>query len=422
LKDKIESDAVLRIAMITSEFPPKWGGVGNYSYFHGNILAQKGHKVTVYTREQNKIFKDHHKNLSIKYVKWLKLPLFFTTSMAKNAMKEIKSSEDDYDILQVQSNMALLQKEHYNWLKIPIISTLHGTWLGERSTVQYKHLSLNLASINDLSIKWFAFLLDKYEDYAIENSHAVVIGARSECKAVSQRGIKNRYDRVVRIQHGVDTESFHPDKKSDDYKQRFNIPDEKKVILHVGRLAARKGCAEVLISFKKVLKERSDVKLLIVGTGPLEKRLKKLAVKLNIEKDTIFTGTLPFNDIQMLYASSDIFLMHSYWEGFGMTNQEALASGMPVICTNVGGAPDIIKEGYNGYLVDVGDTDAMAKYSLKLLKDEDLFLQMRKNARKSMVDGFKWHDMVDNYLKLYEQILEDPKNTKGLPRIGKKCF
>jgi glycosyltransferase involved in cell wall biosynthesis len=408
--------------MITSEFPPKWGGVGNYSFFHANILAQKGHKVTVFTREQDKIFTDHHKNLTIVPVKWLKLPLFFTTSMAKNAMMEIKEHQDEFDILQVQSNMALLKKYHYSWLKIPIISTLHGTWLGERSTVYYKHLSLNLASVNDLAIKWFAFLLDKYEDYAIRYSHAVVIGARSECREVSQRGIKNKYDRVVRIQHGVDTGSFEPDKKSSNFKSRFGIPKDDSVILHLGRLAARKGVAEVLLSFERILKSRSNVKLLIIGTGPLEKKLKKMVVNLGIEDNTIFTGTLSFKDIQMLYASCDLFLMHSYWEGFGMTNQEALASGLPVICTNVGGAPDIITHGENGYLVDVGDVSGMAKYALKLLEDEEARLKMSKAARESMLMGFRWQDMVDTYLKLYEQVLEDPENTKGLPKIGKKCF
>ncbi len=408
--------------MITSEFPPKWGGVGNYSFFNANILAQKGHKVTVFTREQKEVFKDHHKNLKIVPVKWLKVPVFFTTSMAKHAMAEIKEREDEFDILHVQSNMALLQQYHYSFLKIPIVSTLHGTWRGERSTVQYKHLSLNIESINDLSIKWFSSMLDKYEDHAIKYSNAVVIGARSECKAVSQRGVKNIYNRVVRIQHGVDTESFDPSKKDPDYKKRFGIPKNHKVVLHVGRLAARKGVAEVLLSFKHILRSMSNVKLLIVGTGPLEKKLKRMAIELNIDKDTIFAGVVPFDELQMLYASADIFLMHSYWEGFGMTNQEALASGLPCICTNVGGAPDIINNGKNGYLVDVGDAKAMAKYSLKLLKDEEFRVKMSCSARNSMLSGFKWHDMVDAYLELYKQVLDDPKNEKGQPRVGKKCF
>lgn len=408
--------------MITSEFPPKWGGVGNYSFFNANILAQKGHEVTIFTRKQKEVFKDHHENLKIVHVKWLKVPIFFTTSMAKHAMNAIKNHENEFDLLHVQSNMALLQKYHYNMLKIPIVSTLHGTWVGERSTVYYKNMSLSLETINDLAIKWFAWMLDKYEDYAIKYSNAVVIGARSECREVSQRGIKNLYDRVVRIQHGVDTESFNPNKKDLNYKKRYGIPENYFVILHIGRLAARKGVAEVLMSFKKIKKARQNVKLIIVGTGPLEKKLKKLSRKLSITNDTIFTGTLPFNELQMLYASCDIFLMHSYWEGFGMTNQEALASGLPCICTNVGGAPDIIDEGVNGFLVNVGDTDKMAEFSIKLIDNEALRLRMSKAARESMLKGFKWHDMVDTYLKLYTQILDDPENKKDLPKVGKDCF
>lgn len=408
--------------MITSEFPPKWGGVGNYSFFQANILAQKGHEVTVFTRKQKEIYKDHHKNLAIIPVKWLKVPLFFTTSMAKHAINSIKAREDEFDLLQVEGNMALLQKYHYSFLKIPIVTTLHGTWVGERSTVQYKHLSLNVESINDLAIKWFAWLLDKYEDYSIKYSNAVVIGARSECKAVSQRGVKNQYNRVVRIPHGVDTESFHPKKKDLRYKDRYGISEKDKVILHIGRLAARKGVAEVLLSFKKVMEAMANTKLLIVGTGPLEKKLRKKAVALGIDNSTIFTGIVPFSDLQMLYASCDLFIMHSYWEGFGMTNQEALASGLPCICTNVGGAPDIITDGENGYLVEVGDVEKMAECSIKILDNDKLRAKMSNAARKSMLTGFKWHDMVDSYLELYRQVLEDPTNKKGLPRVGKICF
>ena len=88
----------------------------------------------------------------------------------------------------------------------------------------------------------------------------------------------------------------------------------------------------------------------------------------------------------------------------------------------MGGAPDIITHGENGYLVDVGDVDGMAKYSLKLLNNEKLRRKMSQAARDSMLNGFKWHDMVDSYLQLYNQVLEDPNNSKKLPRIGKICF
>jgi glycosyltransferase involved in cell wall biosynthesis len=88
----------------------------------------------------------------------------------------------------------------------------------------------------------------------------------------------------------------------------------------------------------------------------------------------------------------------------------------------VGGAPDIINHGENGYLVDVGDVAGMAKYALKLLDDDEARLKMSEAARESMLKGFRWQDMVDNYLKLYEQVLEDPENIKGLAKVGKKCF
>lgn len=412
----------LKIAMITSEFPPKWGGVGNYSFFHANIMAKKGHEVHIYTRDQAKKFTDHHKNLKIHYVPWMKIPVFFTTSFGKHAVEAFLSKEREFDILHVQSNMALLKLKHYDMIKIPIVSTLHGTWIGERSTVYYRNISTNLESINDLAIKWFSPFLDKYEDYAIERSNAVVIGAKSECRDVSQRGVKNRFDRIERIHHGVDTETFGPENADPDYKSKYNIPEDHQVILHVGRLAARKGVKEVLMSFRKVLDSYKKVKLVIVGIGPLMNKLLKLTRRLDLEKDVIFIGTVTFGDLVKFYASCDFFVMHSYWEGFGMTPQEALASGLPVVSSRAGGIPEFVKDDKTGYLVEVGDVEGMAKFMVKILKDPDLRNEMSKNARKLMVDEYDWGDMVDKYLKLYEHVLEDPKNQKELPRIGKKCF
>lgn len=408
--------------MITSEFPPKWGGVGNYSFFHANIMAQKGHEVHVYTRAQDKTFTDHHKNLKIQYVKWAKIPVFFTTSFGKNAIEAFLPNQRDYDILQVQSNMALIKLKHYDMVKIPIVSTLHGTWVGERSTVQYRNLSSNVESINDLAIKWFSRFLDKYEDYAIKYSNAVVIGALSECRDVSKRGVHNQYNRIERIHHGVDTKTFSPEKSDQAYKSKYKIPEDYQVILHVGRLAARKGVKEVLLAFRKVLDNYPKVKLLIVGAGPLKTKLGKLTRKLKLENDVIFIGTVPFGDLVKFYASCDFFVMHSYWEGFGMTPQEALASGLPVVSSKAGGIPEFVIDNETGFLVEVGDVEGMADRVLKILNNPELCKKMSENARKLMVDEYDWGDMVDKYLKLYEQVLEDPKNEKGLPKIGKKCF
>jgi glycosyltransferase involved in cell wall biosynthesis len=318
--------------------------------------------------------------------------------------------------------MALLKKEHYELLKIPIVSTMHGTWLGERSTLKYKQFSWSLESVNDLAIKWLSPRFDKYEDYAIKYSNAVVVESKSECNAISKRNIKNLYNRIIRLPPGVDTETFNPSWNNPNYREQFGIPSDSKVILHVGRLAARKGVYEVLHSFSKVFSTNPKARLLVTGTGPLLNKLKKLSKSLKLDQNVIFTGKVPFETLRMLYASCDVFVMHTYWEGFGLTNMEALASGTPCISTNVGGAPEFIEPGKNGYLVDVGDIDKMAEYIVKLLDDDELHAKMKLVARASMETKYKWQDIVDKFIKLYEQVLEDPKNEKNLPRIGDECF
>ena len=155
-----------------------------------------------------------HKNITIHEVKWLYAPLFFTTSFARNSVKKILELGCPYDVVHVHSNMALLYKKHYNQIKAPIVSTMHGTWKGERSMLRLADISFNdIMSINDLAIKYISPLFDKYEDYALSYSNAATCDSIQEYEAnIARPKVKNIYgkDRIVRIPEGVDIEQFNP--------------------------------------------------------------------------------------------------------------------------------------------------------------------------------------------------------------------
>jgi len=406
----------LRICMVSSEFPPKWGGVGNGVHFQSNVYANRGYKVDIITREMKGVTRPkQHKNITIHEVPWLYAPLFFTTSFGRNSVKKILELGCPYDVVHVHSNMALLYKKHYNQIKAPIVSTMHGTWKGERSMLRLSDISFNdMMSINDLAIKYISPLFDKYEDYALSYSNAATCDSIQEHKAnIARPGVKNIYgkDRIVRIAEGVDVKQFHPKNHQDGLFEKWGAKKNDNVVVSVARLAGRKRVDLMINSWKYVAKKQKNAKLMIVGEGPQEKKLKAMAKNLHLEKSIIFTDKLPFDDLMAAYASADVFSWHSVWEGQGLVISESMASGTPCVSPRVGGAPEMIAHGKDGYVVEVFDLKEQAKYIVKLLKDDDLRTKFSRIGRERMEKDWSWQVITDRYDTLYRMVMKDKKKS-----------
>lgn len=395
--------------MVTSEFPPKWGGVGNGVYFQAKVFAERGYRITVITRKQLKGMKPLHvhPNVEVIEVDWLKLPMFFTTSFGDHAVKEILSRGEDYDVLHVHSNMTLLRRKYYWMLPYPIVSTLHGTWKGERQELRLSYINpTSLQSLNDLAILMISPMFDKYEDYAIELSNAVIVESISEEEAVRRRGVQNIYGRMYRVPAGVDVGSFKPENRDERIFEKYSISGGPK-LLTVTRLAGRKGMDLLLESFARVRREVEDAVLVVVGEGPQEMKLRRLSRSLGVEDATYFLGSVPFEDLKKLYATSDLFVFHSRWEGQGLVILEAMASGTPCVSSNVGGVREMILEGIDGYYVEVGDTEGMAKRIVELLKDPDRRSEMARRGMERIRKEWSWQRIAERYDVIYREVMDD---------------
>jgi len=404
-----------KICVVSSEYPPKWGGVGVVAYYLSTWMAKRGHEVHVVTRDQKIGHKKSHDNIHIHPVKWLKAPMLFTLSFGDNAIKWIEDSGIDFDIIHVHSNMALLRKKHYERMNFPMVSTMHGTWKGERSMISLKDLTMSVSTINDLSIMYMSPFMDRYEDHALERSNGVIVESLSECRDLKKRGIKNRFNRQIRLPPGIDTEEFRPEKADPQLKEELGIPSDNKLVVSVGRWAARKGIREMISVFAGMNRKRDDLTFLLVGWGPLEKEINRKIAKLGLSENLLAKRSLPFDSMQAMVATADLTMFHSYWEGFGLTMGEALASGTPVVATDVGGIPEMVQPEW-GRLVKVGDVDGQIKAGLELLDRDDL-KEMGLKGREHIVKNFSW-DYVSNMTeKLYRWVIEDP-DSKGKWRDG----
>lgn len=180
-------------------------------------------------------------------------------------------------------------------------------------------------------------------------------------------------------------------------RKKLRLKDDKKYLIGVGRLVKRKGF-EYLIKSLKLLNE--DVECLIIGDGPEKENLQQLAVNLGLKQRVNLLGYLSEEEKKFQYlAAADIFVLSSLHEGFGIVLQEAMQVGLPIIATNIGGQVDFIKDGENGFLVNIKDEESIADSAERILNSNDLINEFSKNNLKK-VNKFSLINVSNRYLKL----------------------
>ena len=174
--------------------------------------------------------------------------------------------------------------------------------------------------------------------------------------------------------------------------------ENQKILTHISNFRKVKRIPDVIEIFYKI-QQKLDVKLMMVGDGPEKEKAELLCEKLGITNKVIFFGNS--NEVDRILSYTDLFLLPSETESFGLAALEAMAWGVPVISSNSGGLPEVNFEGVSGYLSDVGDTDDMAQKAISILEDNDNLCFFKKNA----LEVAKKFD-IKNILPLYESLYE----------------
>ncbi|MGE5342088.1 MAG: N-acetyl-alpha-D-glucosaminyl L-malate synthase BshA [Candidatus Omnitrophota bacterium] len=178
--------------------------------------------------------------------------------------------------------------------------------------------------------------------------------------------------------------------------------DNKFIITHISNLRPVKRPVEVIKIFHEIYREMGDkVELRIVGEGPLQFDMMRLVEELGIENQVTFLGIR--SDIGPIIASSDLFLLPSEQESFGLAALEAMACGVPVVASRVGGLPEVIDDGKSGFLFPLGHIEEAAAKAVSVLKDADLYQAIRFEGINVAFDKFNMNKIVDQYEALYKQ-------------------
>jgi len=208
--------------------------------------------------------------------------------------------------------------------------------------------------------------------------------------------------RVMLIENGVNSDYFKPENKSEAFWKKYGI-DGKKVILHAGRLSRERSIDEIVKNMGKLVSERDDVALAIVGRGPVETELKKAAKKY--KGKIVFTGYLSNEELVKAYASSYAFVISSRTDTYPLVLLESYASGLPAIGVNSEGVSMLVKED-TGLLYNNGRQ--LVRQAEKMLDDEKLRNRLSKSARK-FAEKHSWTIIAGKYIELYESLLAKRK-------------
>lgn len=232
-----------------------------------------------------------------------------------------------------------------------------------------------------------------------------VIAISQEVKEHLHKDLGVSEEKIRVVYNGIDLEKFQiPNPKSQlEIKKKFGL-GEGPVIGIIARLSDVKGHAYLIQGMPVVLGKVPQAQLLIIGEGREEPKLKDLSAKLGIEKNVFFLPSA-YNTAEALEAM-DLFVMPSLKEGLGLGLMEAMASGLAVIGSEVGGIKSLIKDGYNGLLVEPKDSSVLSSAILKLLKDQSLRVFLGNNARNFIHQNFSQDKMVLETERAYRECVK----------------
>ena len=364
---------------------PTFGGSGVLATELGKALADKGHNIHFITYQQPVRLSGFHANIFYHEVRVPTYPLFdyppYETALASTMVDVI--TNNDVELLHVHyaiphAAAAYMAKQILakQGKRIPVITTLHGTditLVGKDKTYSpVVTFSMNESDI--LTAVSQNLKEETFKNFVIEKDIAV-------------------------IHNFVDVKRFHR-KPVDAFKQLI-APNGEKIIVHASNFRKVKRVEDVVATFL-LINEKMPSTLLLLGDGPERPHIEASARDCNAHQSIKFLGKQ--EQMEDILPIADLFLLTSEYESFGLAALEAMAAEVPVISTNAGGLPEIMINGYCGYMSNVGDVDDMSKNALAILKDETTLLQFKANAL-AQAKKFDIENIVPQYEALYKSII-----------------
>ena len=359
---------------------PSLGGSGVVATELAIKMAEKGHEIHFITSSLPFRYNEPHENIHFHEVRIDGYAVFkyppYDIALANRIGQVVE--EHQLDLLHVHYAVphavsAVLAKDMIQ-SDIGIITTLHGT---------------------DVTILGHDPALRNTVKYGIDKSDITTAVSDSLRKETIEL-IEPTKD-IITIYNFIDEDTYHP-VECGSLREDLDIKKDEKVVIHISNFRSVKRIPDLIRAFAKIV-EKVPAKLLLVGEGPEVPRIRRLVDMLGVTENVIFTGKR--DDLPELLSFSDVMVLPSEKEAFGLVLLEGFACGVPAVGTKAGGIPEVIEEGINGHIVPIGDPDAIAEKTLRILSDSDVHQKMKENAMKTVKGKFASDAIVSQYEKLY---------------------
>ena len=368
---------------------PTYGGSGVVATELGKELSQKGHEVHFITYNQPFRLDIFEKNIYYHEVRVTDYPLFefppYELVLSSKLVDVVKYEKLDllhvhYAIPHASAAYMAQQILADQGIHVPFITTLHGTditLVGKDPSFE-PVISFAINKSDAVTTVSKSLKMDTYEHFAVDREIEVI-------------------PNFINMEQYAFSESLAD--------KRCYAPNGERIITHISNFRKVKRVQDIVKFFADLIKH-TPAKLLLVGDGPERSSIELMCRKLGICHSIKFLGKL--RSTKSILSISDLFILPSEFESFGLAALEAMACSVPVISTNTGGLSEVNIHGVSGFLSNVGDTDDMVKNALTILKDESTLKKFKKNALET-AKTFDILQVLPLYEHLYEKTIENKK-------------
>lgn len=399
----------MNILMVTYCFYPDGiGGAHSYVYNLAKELIKRGYNIYIITLKMKKDAPNEEIIEGIKvfryntavsgrliYIRRFLLSIINARRLFKKLEKKVKFDIINYHSVLPACGINILFKKK----DIPRVYTFHSS-VYKDILVQSKKKRYSFSLMNKLIF----LVLRSVEKMTLKAAGKIIV-----LSDFSKQYIINTYhqdpERIIIIPGGVNSNEFMPARDKIALRKKLHLPENKLILLTARRLVGRMGLENLILAVKRISEEINNIILIILGEGFLKERLKYLIHKENLEEKVKLLGFIDFKEISNYYQASDIFILPSeYDEWFGLVTLEALASGLPVAATPVGGTVEILSPFNKNLLFKDTSSDSIAEGVINLIKSPSELESLHRSCRDYAVKNFSWTNIASRLDSLYKRV------------------
>jgi len=375
----------MRVALVGDHYYPDIGGAPQYAFELSLQLAKLGIETVVITHAHpGQSEEEEIGGVKIKRVKGLVLNKLHCAAspLVFNRCREyiLDGKFDVVHGLDIYSPMALIVIPFVHRHRIPCVLTCH--------------------TVMD---SFFSIFLQRPMGLALRRTDRLIAVSQASARFCRSLGCPEK--RITVVPNGVDLSCFNGEVDAFAMRKELGIGDEPLVVTAL-RLVRRKSPELLVSAFTRVLEVVPDAKLAVAGSGRQRENLSRQVNSMNIANSVFMVGGLAKEKVAQLMAAADVFVLPSKMESFGLVLLEASATGVPIVCSNAGGVPEVFQDGFNALLYPPGDDIAMAKAIVRLIQDRELAKTISANAVATS-RRFTWEIAAKRTLRVYEEVLQE---------------